>query len=105
MAQSANQPQESGGFLGALTTGILRIAVAILIPLLAIALLVWSVTFMTDRDANKALVAVVAIVVGVGGVWVLYLAFDNLVSLLPERQREGVRPFVFVGPAILILIR
>ncbi|UCG24871.1 MAG: sugar ABC transporter permease [Chloroflexota bacterium] len=103
MAQSANQPQESGGVIGALTTGILRIAVAILIPLLAIALLVWSVTFMTDREANKALVAVVAIIVGVGGVWVLYLAFDNLVSLLPERQREGVRPFVFVGPALLIL--
>jgi alpha-glucoside transport system permease protein len=71
--------------------------------LLAIALLIWSITFMTNRDANKALVALVALIVGVGGVWVIYLAFDNLVSFLPDNLRERVRPFVFVGPALAIL--
>ncbi len=103
MAQTARHQEESRSVLGWLTTNVLRIAVAILIPLLAIAILIWSVTFMTNREANKALVAIVALIVGVGGVWVLYIAFDNLVSLLPEALREGVRPFVFVGPALLIL--
>ncbi len=103
MAQTVKQPEKSGGVGGAVVAAVLRIAVAVLIPLLAIAILIWSVTFMTNRDANKALVAVVALLVGVGGVWVLYIAFDNLVSLLPENLREAVRPFVFVGPALLIL--
>ncbi len=69
MAQSAKQPQKSEGFGSSLATGVLRVAVAILIPLLAIVLLVWSVTFMTDRDAPKALTALVAIIVGVGGTY------------------------------------
>jgi alpha-glucoside transport system permease protein len=103
MAQTVKQPEKTGGVGGAIVAAVLRIAVAILIPLLAIAILIWSVTFMTNRDANKALVAIVALIVGVGGVWVLYIAFDNLVSLLPENLREAVRPFVFVGPALLIL--
>ena len=53
---------------------------------------------MRDADANKIIVAVIALVVGVGAVWVLYLASDALVSLLPDVMRETVRPFVFVGP-------
>jgi len=39
----------------------------------------------------------------VGGVWALYLVTDNLVSILPEGIRESIRPFVFVGPALVIL--
>lgn len=58
---------------------------------------------MRDADANKFLVAVVALIVGVGAVWAIYLITDNLVSLLPEAIRERVRPFVFVGPAMVIL--
>lgn len=58
---------------------------------------------MRDADANKILVAIVALIVGVGAVWVLYIAADALVSLLPDSIRESVRPFVFVGPALVIL--
>ena len=50
-----------------------------------------------------SLVVGVAIVVGVGGVFALYWAMDRLVDLLPERFREGVRPYVFVGRALVIL--
>jgi len=103
MAETVGQPEQSGGFFEKLTSGVLGIIIAIIIPLLAIALLVWSITFMTNREASKALVAIVALIVGVGGVWVIYLAFDNLVSFLPENLRERVRPFVFVGPALAIL--
>ena len=45
----------------------------------------------------------VAIVVGVGGVFFLYWAMNWVVNWLPERYREGVRPYVFVGPALVIL--
>jgi len=82
---------------------ILRIVVSLVVPVLTAVALWWSFTFMRDADANKFLVAVVALIVGVGAVWALYLITDNLVSLLPEKVRESVRPFVFVGPAMVIL--
>lgn len=82
---------------------ILRLIVSFGVPILAGVALWWSFTFMRDADANKFLVAVVALIVGVGAVWAIYLITDNLVSLLPEAIRESVRPFVFVGPAMVIL--
>jgi alpha-glucoside transport system permease protein len=45
----------------------------------------------------------VALVVGVGGVFFLYWAMNRAVDFLPERYREGVRPYVFVGPCLVIL--
>ena len=82
---------------------ILRVLVSFVVPVLTGIALWWSFTFMRDADANKFLVAIVALIVGVGAVWALYLITDNLVSLLPEKIRENVRPFVFVGPAMVIL--
>ena len=103
MSQTMEKTEQSGGFMRMLASGTLRIIVSLIIPLLAFVVLAWSVTYMTNADAPKAIRAVVALVVGVGGIWVLYIAFDNLVSLLPVRMREGVRPFVFVGPALVII--
>ena len=38
-----------------------------------------------------------------GGVFFLYWAMNRVVGLLPEQSREGVRPYVFVGPCLVIL--
>jgi alpha-glucoside transport system permease protein len=59
--------------------------------------------FLRDENANRLLVVGVAIVVGVGGVFFLYWAANRVVDLFPARYREGVRPYVFVGPALVIL--
>jgi alpha-glucoside transport system permease protein len=99
IGQAAPPPNRSGPVL----SFILRIIVSFGVPVLTGVLLWWSFTFMRDADANKFLVAIVALIVGVGAVWALYLITDNLVSLLPEATRENVRPFVFVGPALVIL--
>ena len=45
----------------------------------------------------------VAIVVGAGGVFALFWAMDRMVSWLPVRFREGVRPYVYIGPAMVVL--
>ena len=90
-------------FKNIFTTGPLRIIVSFAVPVIAFLALRWSFIFMRDADANKFLVAIVALIVGVGAVWAIYLITDNLVSLLPASVREGVRPFVFVGPALVIL--
>jgi alpha-glucoside transport system permease protein len=90
-------------FTDYLFTGPLRIAVSFIVPLITFFTLRWSFIYMRDANANKLMVGAVALVVGVIGVWALFLVTDSLISLLPERIRSRIRPFVFVGPAIVIL--
>ena len=59
--------------------------------------------FLRDSDANRLLVVAVAIAVGVGGVFFLFWGMDRAVSWLPEHWREGVRPYVYIGPAMVVL--
>src|SRR5688572_25094571 len=58
---------------------------------------------MRDDDAKRLTIVVVAIAVGIGGVFALFWAMDTAVDHLPASWREGVRPYVFVGPALVIL--
>jgi alpha-glucoside transport system permease protein len=69
------------------------------------AILLASLTFdfLRKADANRLLVVAVAIAVGVGGVFALFWAMNRVVDWLPVQFREGVRPYVFVGPALVIL--
>ena len=82
---------------------VLRLIGSIAIPIGAFFVLWWTFDFLRDADANRLLVVGVVIVVGVGGVFLLYWAMNRVVDLLPERYREGVRPYIFVGPALVIL--
>jgi alpha-glucoside transport system permease protein len=49
---------------------------------------------------GKLITAAVALLVGVGGVWVLFLAANLLVDRMGGRFQERVRALVFVGPAV-----
>ena len=82
---------------------VLRVAVAILIPLLAFFILYQGFLFLKEGDAPKWLVTVIAIIWGVGGVAALYWIFNWLVEMLPDTWRGRLQPFIFVGPAIAIL--
>lgn len=44
-----------------------------------------------------------AIVVGVGGIVALFLGLEFLIRFLPDRTQERVRPWIYVGPLLLIL--
>jgi len=81
----------------------LRLVGALVIPIVAFALLWLTFDFLRDADANRFVLVGVAIVVGVGGVFFLYWGMNRAVDWLPERFREGVRPYVFVGPALVTL--
>jgi alpha-glucoside transport system permease protein len=63
----------------------------------------WTFDFLRDSDANRMLVVLVAIVAGAGGVFALFWGMDRAVSWLPARHREGVRPYVYIGPAMVVL--
>lgn len=82
---------------------LLRIVASLAIPIVAFFVLWLTFDFLRDAEANRVLVVIVAIVVGVFGIFALYYGMDALTNLLPEGLRESVRPFVFVGPALVIL--
>jgi alpha-glucoside transport system permease protein len=81
----------------------LRLVGAFAIPIAAFAILWASFDFLRDAEANRFVLVGVAIVVGVGGVFFLYWGMNRFVDWLPDHLREGVRPYVFVGPALVIL--
>ncbi len=80
-----------------------RIIASLAVPVVSFIILWLTFNWLRDSDASRALQVVVAIVVGVGGVFALFWGMDFVVNQLPERLREHVRPFVFVGPALVIL--
>ena len=106
-----NEPQDAGPRhsvpydepqAGGVGIWLLRIASTLVIPAVVI-IFFFAFGFLKDEDGNKAVQVLVAIVVGIGGVWALYWGMDRLVSLMPERVGSSVRPFVFVGPAMAII--
>ena len=99
-ALSPAGPEEPGpNFM----TQVLRVAVSLVVPVVAMLLLWWSGTVLLNEDANRLMVVFVALIIGVLGVFAMYYAMDWLVNRLPERYRGYVLPFVFVGPALVVL--
>ena len=93
----------SQGPLAWLGTNIGRLLISIAIPLLAFFVLYQGFIFLRDTNAPKALVAVIAILWGVGGVALLYWVANWVVERMGGGVVSRVQPFVFVGPAIAIL--
>ena len=56
-----------------------------------------------DQVIAKILLAAIALTVGVGGIWLLFIGVGSLVSLLRPRWRDRILPWVFVGPALALL--
>ena len=62
-----------------------------------------ALDYMRDQDSNRLLVIGLALALGVGGIFFLFWAMDRLVNMLPRDVSERVRPYVYVGPALVIL--
>jgi alpha-glucoside transport system permease protein len=89
--------------LRSVVTFVLRIVGAIAIPLFGFAAMWAAIEYLRNENANRVLVVIVAVVVGVGGIFLLYVAMNKAVDVLPLRYRESVRPWIFVGPALVLL--
>ena len=71
----------------------------------AVLVLRWSFGIIQDTGTPKLLSMALAVVVGVAGVGLVFWLADRLLHLIPIRRvRERLEPFVFVGPALLLLI-
>jgi len=56
-----------------------------------------------DQFFAKLLLAAIALLVGVGGIWLLFTGVSALVERLPPRYRDSILPWVFVAPALALL--
>ena len=59
--------------------------------------------FLRDNTAPQLVVALVAIIWGVGGIALLFTTANMFVEGLSNRWRGRIQPYVFVGPAVMIL--
>ena len=98
---SASKPQSTPSpFIRALTA---------LLPLaISLAILVWGFFFVRDLQANnkdvpQLIIVLIAIIWGVGGVVLLFTTANFFVEQLPDKWTQRLQPFIFIGPAVLML--
>ena len=84
-------------------SGLARAVIGLAAIVAAAVVFSMSFDYLRDSDGNRLTIVAVAIVVGIGGVFFVFWAMDQVVDALPARMRETVRPYVFVGPALVIL--
>lgn len=84
-------------------------ALTALVPLaISIVILTWGFFFVRDLQANnkdvpQLIIVLIAIIWGVGGVILLFTAANFFVEQLPDKWTQRLQPFVFIGPAVLML--
>jgi alpha-glucoside transport system permease protein len=91
------------GFVPGLWTTLWRVVIAVGVPLIGFAVLYVGFRFLRDSEAPAGVIAVVAIIWGVGGVALLYFLFNWGITQLGPAWRRRLQPFLFVGPALAIL--
>lgn len=102
-AEPRRQPDaEPGAHDSGLGVWLLRIATAVAVPAVIVSFF-FTIEYLKDDSASKLLQVGLALVVGVGGVWVMYWGMDRLISTLPGNMPAALRPFAFVGPAMVLL--
>ncbi len=87
-----------------LLTNLFRILISLIVPIATFVVLYAGFLFLRDSQAPKIVIAVIAIIWGVGGVAMLYFVSNWLVERFGDTWRHRLLPFVFVGPAVAILI-
>jgi alpha-glucoside transport system permease protein len=119
--ESQSQSRKSGllfGVLALIALGILWLGVTILIDPEALPRLVAAMYdfFGASETADiirhdgvqagisRAVIAAFALIVGVGGVWMVYIGFNRLIDFAPHKWQPRFRPWLFVGPAVLFLV-
>ncbi len=80
-----------------------RFAISLFVPIVTFVVM-WQVfIWLRDSHASKPIIAIVAIIWGVGGVALLFVVSNWVVEQLPMKWMKVLQPYVFVGPALAIL--
>jgi alpha-glucoside transport system permease protein len=84
-------------------TSLLGIVAAITLPFVLLATFYGAFLVLRDSEINRIAIVAIALLVGVVGVFALYWVMNYSIDQLPERLRVRVRPWAFVGPALVFL--
>lgn len=103
MEQSVEIRDQRSSITNWLSATVLRLLTALFVPIFTFIVLWQGFIFLRDSNAPKLLIAIVAIIWGVGGVAALYVIANWLVEQLSDHWKRRLQPFVFVGPAMVIL--
>ena len=80
------------GFFGHLATNVGRILISLIVPIVTFVVLWQGFLFLRDSNAPKLVIALVAIVWGVGGVALLYGVANWVVERMSEHWRSHLQP-------------
>jgi alpha-glucoside transport system permease protein len=56
-----------------------------------------------DQFIGKLLLAGIALLVGVGGIWLLFTSLSTMAERFSPKVRDRILPWVFIGPAVALL--
>jgi alpha-glucoside transport system permease protein len=103
MQQSKNKSLGSTGIIGGLMATLGRILISFFVPVITF-LVLWQVfIFLRDSEAPQIVIVLIAIIWGVAGVALLYVVSNWFVEQLPDPWPRRLQPFVYVGPAVVIM--
>lgn len=100
-----SQDKNSGmtSIVGGLAAALGRILISFFVPVITF-LVLWQVfIFLRDSNAPQIVIVLVAIIWGVAGVALLYVVSNWFVEQLPDPWPRRLQPFVYVGPAVVIM--
>lgn len=96
------QPDDRRGFGATLLVVVLSLVAALAVPILTYVLLNGTFEAMSGR-VPAVIVAGVAILIGVVGVFAMYTVVDYGIKRLPDKIGRAVQPYAWAGPAVLVL--
>ncbi len=86
------------------TAPLLHLGLHLILSILVVLLFKFSLDFVQNESLPRLLVLPVAVLAGVGGIWAFFWLANYWVTIIPVRRiRENLLPFVFIGPALLLL--
>ncbi|HEX8218299.1 MAG TPA: sugar ABC transporter permease [Chloroflexia bacterium] len=103
VAELPGSPPPVGRTPTELLAWVFRLLISLIVPLVAFFVLYQGFIFLRDSNAPKLVIALVAIIWGVGGVALLFVLSNWLVERLPDVWRLRIQPYVFIGPGIIML--
>jgi alpha-glucoside transport system permease protein len=100
LSNPSNRSTDHGG---------IQIATALVPLAVSIAILAWGFSIIRSlqngsQKAPQLVVIILAIIWGVGGVALLFATANYFVERLSDKWTGRLQPFVFIGPAVLMLV-
>lgn len=95
--------REQKGFLERVISIFKRIFTLLIVPAAVLAALYYGFQFLQAAYIPQWLLTILAVIWGVGGIWVLLIILNFIVQHLPAEMSKRVVPFLFVGPVIVVL--